>query len=132
MADDSFRPRVHLTRDSIGIDLCIHYSKFGKLFSRKLEAKFWDEKEKVFQNFFLGHTSWLKSSKMNFYGNPTTDHVTRLPYIALGNLPKIRKTLTYSNGRHHMWLETSCKPYRYSLNQNYFIGSTGAVMYSSQ
>ena len=40
---------------------------------------------------FLGHAPWLKSSKIHFYSNPTTDFVTRQPYIVPENLPKIRK-----------------------------------------
>ena len=48
-------------------------------------------KKPFFQRIFLRHTSCLKSSKMKFYRNPTTDFVTRLPYIVFGNLQKMRK-----------------------------------------
>ena len=67
----------------------------------------WQLRKNIFSyrknfKFFLGHIVSLKSSKIKFYGNPTTDFVTRLPYIVLGNLAKIRKTLTYSNGLDHI------------------------------
>ena len=63
-----------------------------KTFFKKIGSKILERKRKSFsKKSFLGHTSWLKSSKMNFYGNPTTDFVTRLPYIVLVNLAKIRK-----------------------------------------
>ena len=68
------------------------------MFGKKFENK----KRDFFNDFFLRHTSSLKSSKMKFYPNPTTDFVTRLPYIVFGNLPKMRKILTYSNGLHHI------------------------------
>ena len=59
---------------------------------RNVEAKISIRKKTFFlKRNFLRHISCLKSTKMHFYGNPTTDFVTRLPYIALGNLPKIRK-----------------------------------------
>ena len=61
-----------------------------------------ENKKTNFNDFFLKHIFCLKSSKMKFYRNPTTDFVTRLPYIALGNLPKIRKILTYSSGLDHI------------------------------
>ena len=68
------------------------FSDFWKYFFENVWKKNSTIKKNFFSTkFFLRHTSCLKSSKMHFYGNPTTDFVTRLPYIALGNLPKIRK-----------------------------------------
>ena len=67
----------------------------------------WQLRKNIFSyrknfKFFLGHIVSLKSSKINFYGNPSTELGARLSYIVLGNLAKIRKTLTYSNGLDHM------------------------------
>ena len=54
-----------------------------------------DEKNFFFKQNFLGHAPCLKSPKMNFYDNRTTDAVSRLPYVMLGNLQKTWKIPTF-------------------------------------
>ena len=54
MADDSFRPRVHLTRDSMVVDLCIHYSKIWRSKSTKWKQNFGTKKKKFFKTQFFG------------------------------------------------------------------------------
>ena len=43
------------------------------------------------KHFFLGHASPLKSSKIKFYCNPTTELAARPPYTAVRNLPKMKQ-----------------------------------------
>ena len=61
-------------------------------FFKNLGTKFSTRKKNFFsKQLFLRHTPCLKSTKMNFYGNPITDFVSRLPYIAISRMEICKK-----------------------------------------
>ena len=68
------------------------FSDFSKYKCEKVSENFSTRKKYFFskQNF-LGHASPLKTSKIKFYCNPTTELAARPPYIAVGNLPKMKQ-----------------------------------------
>ena len=79
------------------------FSDFSKYKCEKVSENFSTRKKYFFsKQIFLGHASPLKTSKIKFYCNPTTELAARPPYIAVGNLPKMKLFVTYSNGRHHI------------------------------
>ena len=58
---------------------------------KKFQKNFRQEKNIFSKQIFLGHASPLKTSKIKFYCNPTTELAARPPYIAVGNLPKMKQ-----------------------------------------
>ena len=89
---------------------------------RNVEAKISIRKKTFFlKRNFLRHISCLKSTKMHFYGNPTTDFFGRVPFIATGYLPKIRKIVTCYNGRHHIYVDTCFSSFKLKMPEDSWL-----------
>ena len=89
---DGLKPIQDLTMMNFDDLETISGQKLFQVFSVEKNNNF--SLSKIFQ-IFLGHASSLKTSKIEFYCNPSTELAARLPYVAEGNLRKMKLFLTY-------------------------------------
>ena len=89
----------------VGIPIGNYYRNLTKIHhrSQNFRDKISTTKKEFFsKHIFQGHVFGETSSKIKFHCNPSTELAARLSYTVTGNSPKIKQTLTCSNGCYHI------------------------------